>query len=220
MPSPDQCASGRLASRGLAHLYNRSARLRGTRATCRRLFSRLRGSQRRAVLTDYDHRMPGALPAAQHLKAGPHLPSRPLLKYLIQVASSEVTDGPKVPFYSPRLGVTIIDVLLMIFVLFAVFVLGTKATHAWLVGAVLAAAAYAVMWLVSINLTPFRRCPTCSGTGRQSGMMFTWAHRQCPGCGGTGRHRRRNVTAIYGNNLTRGETRAATARRRRNRPRG
>ena len=76
-----------------------------------------------------------------------------------------------------------------------------------------------VMWLVSIWMMPFRRCRTCKGTGRQSGMLFTWAHRQCPSCGGVGRHRRYNVTTIYGDRRTRGEARAATARQRRIRPR-
>lgn len=104
-------------------------------------------------------------------------------------------------------------------VLAAVLFIGIAVLHSVIIGAVLAAIAYVVLWRVSIHLTPFRRCPTCSGTGRQSGALFSWAHRQCPACAGAGRHRRRNVTAIYGNNRTRGEARAYAARFRSNRPR-
>jgi hypothetical protein len=107
----------------------------------------------------------------------------------------------------------------LVVVLAAVLFIGTAVTHAAAAGAVLAAVVGFVLWLVSINLTPFRRCRTCRGTGRQSGALFTWANRQCPACGGSGRHRRYNVTTIYGTNQTRGERRAAEASRRRNRPR-
>lgn len=104
-------------------------------------------------------------------------------------------------------------------VLAAVFFIGAAVTHTAVVGLVLAAVAFGGLWLVSINLTPFRRCRTCRGTGRQSGYLFTSAQRACPACGGSGRHRRYNVTTIYGSNQTRGERRARSAAQRRNRPR-
>lgn len=104
-------------------------------------------------------------------------------------------------------------------VLVAVLLAGTAFTHDATTAMVLTGLVGLVLWLVSIWLTPLRRCRTCNGTGRQSGLMSTWAHRQCPSCGGAGRHRRYNVTTFFGNNLTRGEARAARARNRRNRPR-
>jgi len=104
-------------------------------------------------------------------------------------------------------------------VLVAVLLAGTALTHDATTAVVLTGLVGFVLWLVSIWLTPFRRCRTCKGTGRQTGLMSTWAHRQCPNCGGSGRHRRYNVTTVFRNNLTRGEARAASARTRRNRPR-
>jgi hypothetical protein len=103
--------------------------------------------------------------------------------------------------------------------LIAVFGICTLVTHNGVVGLVLTGGVALIMWLVSIWMTPFRRCRTCRGTGRQSGTLFTWANRSCPACGGAGRHRRYNVNAVYGTRLTRGEARAASARQRSNRPR-
>ena len=106
-----------------------------------------------------------------------------------------------------------------VFILGAVFFGSATRTHDAGTGAIIAAVVGFIMWLGSVWLTPFRRCRTCSGTGRQTGFVSTWAHRQCPACAGTGRHRRRNVTMFFGNNLTRGEARAFRARSRRIRPR-
>ena len=104
-------------------------------------------------------------------------------------------------------------------VLTVIFALGTAGTHDPGTGAVITVAVGFVMWLVSVSLTPFRRCRICKGTGRFSGALSTWAVRQCPSCGGTGRHRRYFVTTVFGDKLTRGEARAIKARTRRNRPR-
>jgi hypothetical protein len=104
-------------------------------------------------------------------------------------------------------------------VLAAVFFIGYSVMHDAVVGWILTAVVGLVLWLLSIWLTPFRRCGTCKGTGRQAGLMSTWAHRQCPACAGTGRHRRYNVTTVFGNRMTRGEARAFSARSRRIRPR-
>jgi hypothetical protein len=113
---------------------------------------------------------------------------------------------------------TIVDVRLVL-ALAGVFALCTLGTRNAILGLALTGVAGLVFWLVSIWMTPFRRCRTCKGTGRQSGTLFTWANRQCPACGGAGRHRRYGVSPIYGDKQTRGEARAATARQRGNRPR-
>jgi hypothetical protein len=109
--------------------------------------------------------------------------------------------------------------VILVLILAVVFLVGTASTHEAILGVVFTAIAFVVLWAVSIHLTPFRRCRTCKGTGRQTGAVFTWAHRVCPTCAGSGRHRRYHVTAIYGSNLTRGERRAYAARFRRIRPR-
>jgi len=106
-----------------------------------------------------------------------------------------------------------------VIILAVVFLVGTMRTHSADTGAIITGIVGFSMWLASAWLTPFRRCNTCEGTGRQTGLMSTWAHRQCPSCGGSGRHRRYNVTTFFGNNLTRGEARAEKARSRRIRPR-
>jgi hypothetical protein len=106
-----------------------------------------------------------------------------------------------------------------VIVLTVVFAIGTANTHDAGTGAVIAVAAGFIMWLVSVWLTPFRKCRICKGTGSFSGSLSTWAFRQCPSCGGSGRHRRYFVTMVFGDKLTRGETRAIKARTRRNRPR-
>jgi hypothetical protein len=106
-----------------------------------------------------------------------------------------------------------------VFVLGAVFVGFAMRMHDVGTGAIITAVVGFILWLGSVWLTPFRRCRICGGTGRQTGLMSTWANRQCPSCGGAGRHRRRNVTMFWGNNLTRGEARALRARSRRIRPR-
>jgi hypothetical protein len=124
----------------------------------------------------------------------------------------------ELPIACPPAACDYLDVRLLI-VLAAVLLIGTAATHSAVVGVVLAALACGGFWLASIYFTPFRRCRTCSGTGRQSGALFTWANRQCPACAGSGRHRRYFVTPIYGDNQTRGEARAYAARLRSNRPR-
>ena len=101
-----------------------------------------------------------------------------------------------------------------VFVLAAVFFGSAIRMHDAGAGVIITAVVGFVLWLVSIWLTPFRRCRTCGGTGRLFGAMSTWAHKQCPSCGGTGRHRRYNVTTFFGNKLTRGEARASKARSR------
>jgi hypothetical protein len=106
-----------------------------------------------------------------------------------------------------------------VFVLGAVFLGSVMRTHDAGTGAIITAVVGFILWLGSVWLTPFRRCRTCGGSGRQTGFMSTWAHRQCPACAGAGRHRRRNVTLFFGDNLTRGEARAVKARSRRIRPR-
>ncbi len=106
-------------------------------------------------------------------------------------------------------------VIVLAVVLFAGVTRTRSAADGWILTGVVGF----FLWLVSVWLTPFRRCRTCRGTGRQTGFMSTWAHRQCPNCGGSGRHRRYNVTTFFGNNLTRGEARAFRAQSRRNRPR-
>jgi hypothetical protein len=106
-----------------------------------------------------------------------------------------------------------------VFVLAAVFFGSATRTHDAGTGAIITAVVAFILWLVSVWLTPFRRCRTCRGAGRQTGFMSTWAHRPCPTCAGVGRHRRYNVTTFFGNNLTRGEARAVRARSRRFRPR-
>ena len=106
-----------------------------------------------------------------------------------------------------------------VIILAAVFFGSAERTHGAGTGAVITVAVGFIMWLVSVWLTPFRKCRICKGTGRFSGVLSTWAHRQCPSCGGTGRHRRYNVTTVFGDKLTRGEARAVKARTRRSRPR-
>jgi len=133
-------------------------------------------------------------------------------------APGEAGDAPGCLLHSTPLWGTITD-MGWAFVLAAVFFGSTVRTHDAGTGAVITAAVGFVLWLVSVWLTPFRRCRTCRGTGRQTGLMSTWGHRQCPSCGGAGRHRRYNVTTFFGNNLTRGEARAFRARSRRARPR-
>ena len=124
-----------------------------------------------------------------------------------------------VAYCIPQLHGGIITDMGWAFILAAVFFGSAAHTHDAGTGAVITAVVGFVMWLVSIWLTPFRRCRTCRGSGRLFGTMSTWAHRQCPTCGGTGRHRRYNVTTFFGNDLTRGEARASRARSRRSRPR-
>ena len=133
-------------------------------------------------------------------------------------APIEARDAPGCLLRFPATWRTITD-MGWVFILAAVFFGSSARTHDAGTGAVITAVVGFVMWLVSIWLTPFRRCRTCRGTGRFPGALSTWAHRQCPSCAGTGRHRRYNVTTFFGNNLTRGEARASRARARRNRPR-
>jgi hypothetical protein len=109
--------------------------------------------------------------------------------------------------------------VLWVIVLTVLFLAGYNRTQSPVDGAILASAVGFFLWLGSVWLTPFRRCRACKGTGRQTGIMSTWAHRQCPSCAGSGRHRRYNVTTFFGNRLTRGEARALRARFRGNRPR-
>jgi hypothetical protein len=109
--------------------------------------------------------------------------------------------------------------MLLALLLLVVFVLGIGITKIPILAAVITAFVGAGLWRASIHRTPFRRCRTCGGAGRQSGALFTWAHRQCPSCAGSGRHRRYFVTGIYGSNQTRAEQRALLAQSRANRPR-
>lgn len=60
----------------------------------------------------------------------------------------------------PAAGGTITGMRWVI-VLTVIFALGTAGTHAPGTGAVITAAAGFVMWLVSVSLTPFRRCRIC-----------------------------------------------------------
>ena len=100
-----------------------------------------------------------------------------------------------------------------------IFAAATGATHDVHIAEVITVAASFLIWLVSVWLTPFRKCRTCGGTGRLAGSLSTWANRPCPSCGGMGRHRRYFVTTVFGEKQTLGERRATRARARRNRPR-
>ncbi len=94
----------------------------------------------------------------------------------------------------------------------------------WLIGAAIFVAivpvviaifsglAWLVIYVISLWIHPFISCRTCSGTGRQGGSLFGYAHRQCGSCGGQGRHRRLGTTFVYRGRVTRAEDRAATAR--------
>lgn len=152
------------------------------------------------------------------MKVGVFLSSHPGSEYLVTWAPGDAGDAPDCLLHSSAAQGIITD-MGWVFILAAVFFGSVAHTHDAGTGAVITAVVGFVMWLVSIWLTPFRRCRTCRGTGRLFGAMSTWAHRQCPTCGGTGRHRRYNVTTFFGNKLTRGEARASRARARRARPR-
>ena len=112
-----------------------------------------------------------------------------------------------------------ITVMGWVFLLIIVFAASAGRAHDAGTGAVITVAIGFLVWMISVWLTPFRRCRTCNGTGRLNGMLSTWATRQCPRCGGIGRHRRYFVTTVFGDKMTRGEARAKKARARRNRPR-
>ena len=71
---------------------------------------------------------------------------------------------------------------------------------------------FVVLYLLSLNVRPFRSCRTCDGTGRHSGRVFLYAHRQCPSCGGSGRHRRWGNVQFRPNTRTRAERQARAAR--------
>jgi len=71
---------------------------------------------------------------------------------------------------------------------------------------------FAVLYLFSLNVRPFRTCRTCNGTGRHSGRVFLYAHRQCPACGGSGRHRRWGNVQFRPSTRTRAERQARAAR--------
>jgi hypothetical protein len=77
---------------------------------------------------------------------------------------------------------------------------------------------WVVLYMFSSSRRPFATCRTCNGSGRHSGMIFTYAHRQCPGCGGSGRHRREGLVLFRDGQPTRAEQQAKTAANRRNRP--
>jgi hypothetical protein len=120
--------------------------------------------------------------------------------------------------HSLAAGITITGMGWVI-IIAAVFFASDARTHEAGTAAVITVAVAFLMWMVSVWLTPFRRCRTCKGTGRFHGVLSTWAQRQCPSCGGIGRHRRYLVTTVFGDKLTRGEARARKARARRSRPR-
>jgi hypothetical protein len=52
---------------------------------------------------------------------------------------------------------------------------------------------FAVFYLISLRLHPFRGCPACHGTGRHRGAFFTYSHRRCRRCGGGSRQNRLGV---------------------------
>ncbi len=120
--------------------------------------------------------------------------------------------------HSIAIRITITD-MGWVFIIAAVFFASAARTHDAGTAAVITVAVAFLIWLVSVWLTPFRRCRICKGTGRFRGVLSTWAQRPCPSCGGFGRHRRYFVTTVFGEKLTRGEARARKARARRNRPR-
>jgi hypothetical protein len=99
------------------------------------------------------------------------------------------------------------------------FVFSDGRTHQAGAAAVITVAIGFLVWMISVWLTPFRKCRICKGTGRFNGALSTWAVRQCPNCGGRGVKRRYFVTTVFGEKLTRGEARARKARAHRNRPR-
>ncbi len=47
-----------------------------------------------------------------------------------------------------------------------------------------------VIYVGSLYLHPFRRCPRCKGSGEHRGALFTYSHRRCRRCGGNGRQPR------------------------------
>jgi hypothetical protein len=57
----------------------------------------------------------------------------------------------------------------------------------WLGWAVLAAVVYAVAYVTSLRLHPYRNCRACRGSGKHRGAIFERAFRACRKCGGTGR---------------------------------
>jgi len=59
---------------------------------------------------------------------------------------------------------------------------------------------FAVFYLISLRLHPFRGCPACRGTGRHQGSFFTNSHRRCRRCGGSGRQNRQGVQWGLGGN--------------------
>jgi DnaJ-class molecular chaperone len=52
---------------------------------------------------------------------------------------------------------------------------------------------FAVLYLISLRVHPFRGCPACGGTGRHRGSLFNSSYRQCRRCGGSGRQNRQGV---------------------------
>jgi hypothetical protein len=125
---------------------------------------------------------------------------------------------PHCPLHFPAARMTI-TFMGWVFLLIIAFAVGDGGTHDAGLAAVITVAVGFLVWMVSVWLTPFRKCRVCKGAGRFNGTLSTWAVRQCPSCGGRGVHRRYFVTTVFGDKLTRGEARARKARTRRNRPR-
>ena len=64
--------------------------------------------------------------------------------------------------------------------------------------AVVIIAIVAVGYIVSTRIHPLRKCPTCSGTGRHFGSIYTSSGRNCRKCGGTGRYDRIGTRVFWG----------------------
>jgi hypothetical protein len=61
---------------------------------------------------------------------------------------------------------------------------------------ILGAVALGLGWLASLYLWPFRPCPRCSGSGRNTGSNNR-RHGDCGKCGGTRRVQRLGSRAIH-----------------------
>jgi hypothetical protein len=45
---------------------------------------------------------------------------------------------------------------------------------------------FLIAYRISLRIHPNRRCRPCGGTGKVSGVIFTWACSYCRKCGGDG----------------------------------
>lgn len=52
---------------------------------------------------------------------------------------------------------------------------------------------YGACYYISLQVHPFTKCKSCTGTGRHRGVLFDHASRACGSCGGTSRVTRLGV---------------------------